>query len=139
MLSLVGRSLYLLIPPRCANFVDYATVDWHKITTQDLCIRLSTSLQQGLSADGAARKLKEYSPNVPSPPPSTWFRRFVGYFFGGFGTILLTASILVFVAWKPLGDPPAPANLALAIVLLVVFFINAAFNFYQGTTQLHLP
>ncbi|KAL1647738.1 hypothetical protein SLS58_002539 [Diplodia intermedia] len=110
---------------------DYATVDWHKITTQDLCIRLSTSLQQGLSADGAARKLKEYGSNAPSPPPSTWFRRLVGYFFGGFGTILLTASILVFVAWKPLGDPPAPANLALAIVLLVVFFINAAFNFYQ--------
>ncbi|KAB2580769.1 putative h k atpase alpha protein [Lasiodiplodia theobromae] len=110
---------------------DYATVDWHKITTQELCTRLSTSLQQGLSADGAARKLKEYGPNAPSPPPSTWFRRFVGYFFGGFGTILLIASILVFVAWKPLGDPPAPANLALAIVLLVVFFINAAFNFYQ--------
>ncbi|OJD35701.1 h k atpase alpha [Diplodia corticola] len=110
---------------------DYATVDWHKLTVHDLCIRLSTSLQHGLSADVAARKLKEYGPNAPSPPPSTWFRRSVGYFFGGFGSILLTASILVFIAWKPLGDPPAQANLALATVLLVVFFINAAFNLYQ--------
>jgi sodium/potassium-transporting ATPase subunit alpha len=38
---------------------------------------------------------------------------------------------LVFVSWKPLGDPPAVANLALAIVLLAVFFIQAAFNAWQ--------
>lgn len=29
------------------------------------------------------------------------------------------------------GEPPAPANLALAIVLLAVFFIQAAFNMWQ--------
>lgn len=38
---------------------------------------------------------------------------------------------MVFVSWKPLGDPPAQANLALAIVLLAVFFIQAAFNAWQ--------
>lgn len=37
----------------------------------------------------------------------------------------------VFIAWKPLGDPPQTANLALAIVLLAVFFIQAAFNMWQ--------
>ncbi|EKG18232.1 ATPase P-type K/Mg/Cd/Cu/Zn/Na/Ca/Na/H-transporter [Macrophomina phaseolina MS6] len=114
---------------------DYATIDWHLITPNELCLRLSTSIQQGLTRDAATRKLKEYGPNVPSPPPSTWFRKFVGYFFGGFGTILLTASILVFIAWKPLGDPPAIANLALAIVLAAVFFIQAFFNFYQDWTS----
>ena len=35
------------------------------------------------------------------------------------------------MSWKPLGDPPAQANLALAIVLLAVFFIQAAFNAWQ--------
>ena len=46
--------------------------------------------------------------------------------------MLLLASILVFIAWKPLGEPnPAQANLALAIVLLVVFFVQAAFNAWQ--------
>ncbi len=46
--------------------------------------------------------------------------------------MLLVASILVFIAWKPLGEPnPAPANLALAIVLLAVFFIQAVFNMWQ--------
>ena len=55
----------------------------------------------------------------------------MGYFFGGFGAILLIAGILVFIAWRPLGDPPAEANLALACVLLAVFVIQAAFNAWQ--------
>jgi sodium/potassium-transporting ATPase subunit alpha len=55
----------------------------------------------------------------------------MGYLFGGFGTILLGGGILVFIAWKPLGDPPAEANLALALVLIVVWIINAAFNAWQ--------
>ena len=55
----------------------------------------------------------------------------MGYFFGGFGAILLLAGILVFIAWRPLGDPPAEANLALACVLLAVFVIQAAFNAWQ--------
>jgi sodium/potassium-transporting ATPase subunit alpha len=55
----------------------------------------------------------------------------MGYLFGGFGTILLGGGILVFIAWKPLGDPPAEANLALALVLIVVWVINAAFNAWQ--------
>jgi sodium/potassium-transporting ATPase subunit alpha len=54
-----------------------------------------------------------------------------GYFFKGFGSILLVGAILVFVSWKPLGNPPAVANLALAIVLIAVFIIQAAFNAWQ--------
>lgn len=39
----------------------------------------------------------------------------------GFRGILLVGGILVFVTWKPLGEPaPAIANLTLAIVLLLV-------------------
>jgi sodium/potassium-transporting ATPase subunit alpha len=38
----------------------------------------------------------------------------------------------VLVSWKPLGEPdPAIANLALAIVLFIVFAIQAAFNAWQ--------
>ena len=35
------------------------------------------------------------------------------------------------MSWKPLGGPPAVANLTLATVLLAVFFIQAAFNAWQ--------
>jgi len=66
-----------------------------------------------------------------TPPPSGLFGKIMGYFFGGFGSILLIAGILVFIAWKPLGNPPAVANLALAAVLIAVFVIQAAFNAWQ--------
>ena len=79
----------------------------------------------------AKRRLSEYGKNIPSPPPTHYFQTIFGYFFKGFGSILLVGSILVFIAWKPLGNPPAVANLALAIVLLAVFFIQAAFNAWQ--------
>ena len=48
------------------------------------------------------------------------------------------ASILVFIAWKPLGEPnPAVANLALGIVLAIVFFAQALFSFAQGECSFH--
>lgn len=77
------------------------------------------------------RRLSKYGKNAPSPPQTHRLRTTLGYFFKGFGSVLLVASVLVFVAWRPLGDPPAQANLALAIVLLAVFFIQAGFNMWQ--------
>jgi sodium/potassium-transporting ATPase subunit alpha len=73
----------------------------------------------------------EYGKNTPSSPPTHRFQQIFGYFFKGFGSILLIGAVLVFVSWKPLGQPPSVANLALAIVLLAVFFIQAAFNGWQ--------
>lgn len=92
---------------------------------------LSTNTTHGLSAEQVERRLEQYGRNAPTPPPSQWARKIFFYLFGGFGSILLLGCILVFVSWKPLGDPPAIANLALAIVLLGVFVIQAAFNAWQ--------
>ena len=110
---------------------DLSSLEWHTISTDEVFQRLSTSPKQGLSEEQAKRRLQENGRNVISPPPTHWFRQIFGYFFKGFGSILLVGAILVFVAWKPLGQPPAVANLALAIVLLAVFFIQAAFNAWQ--------
>lgn len=44
---------------------------------------------------------------------------------------MFIAAILVFIAWRPLGQPPAPANLALAIVLVIVWIVQASFSFWQ--------
>jgi sodium/potassium-transporting ATPase subunit alpha len=90
-----------------------------------------SSRDAGLSSVIVLKQLKEVGQNRPSPPPSRWFRQIMGYLFGGFGAILFVACILVFIAWKPLGDPPAVANLALAIVLGLVWVIQAAFSFWQ--------
>ena len=49
-------------------------------------------------------------------------------------TLLFIAGILVFIAWQPLGQPnPSVANLALAIVLEIVWIVQAFFSFWQDT------
>nr|POE79899.1 isoform 3 of sodium/potassium-transporting atpase subunit alpha-1 [Quercus suber] len=110
--------------------IEFGEIDYHTTSVDDLYERLESS-RTGLSESGAAQKLKTVGPNMPSPPPSQWFRKTVTYLFGGFGLILFVAAILVFIAWKPLGQPPQVANLALAIVLVLVWVIQAAFSFWQ--------
>ncbi|KAK5995373.1 Sodium/potassium-transporting ATPase subunit alpha-A [Cladobotryum mycophilum] len=110
---------------------DLSDLEWHTLPTHDVAQRLSVSPTGGLSSDQATRRLEEYGKNAPSPPKNNKFWVIFGYFFKGFGGILLVGSILVFISWKPLGQPPALANLALAIVLLAVFFIQAGFASYQ--------
>ncbi|KAK8042148.1 hypothetical protein PG993_006671 [Apiospora rasikravindrae] len=111
---------------------ELSALEWHTITTEEALRRLSTSMEQGLSDEQVARRLKDFGRNAPTPPKSNTIQKCLGYMFKGFGPILLIGSILVFVSWKPLGEPnPAIANLALAIVLLAVFFIQAAFNMWQ--------
>jgi sodium/potassium-transporting ATPase subunit alpha len=119
------------LPVSYSHASEFGNLDWHTIAPNEIYTRLSTSPQQGLSTEQAKRRLTEYGKNKPSPPPTHYFQQIFGYFFKGFGSILLVGSILVFVSWKPLGQPPAQANLALAIVLLAVFFIQAAFNAWQ--------
>lgn len=121
---------YLLI---CLHphLIDLADLDWHTIPTHELTQRLNVSDRHGLSEEQVKRRLTKYGRNAPSPPQTHRLKTTAGYFFKGFGSVLLVASVLVFIAWRPLGDPPAQANLALAIVLLAVFFIQAGFNMWQ--------
>lgn len=105
---------------------EFGDIDYHLAAIDELYRRFSSSRSFGLAGGEAASKLKTVGRNLPSPPPSRWFKQTVGYLFGGFGSILFVAAILVFIAWKPLGEPnPAMANLALAIVLVAVWIIQA--------------
>jgi sodium/potassium-transporting ATPase subunit alpha len=111
--------------------VDLADLEWHTITVHELTRRLSVETDYGLSDDQIKRRLIEHGQNKMTPPKSGLLGKIIGYFFGGFGSILVVAGILVFVSWRPLGDPPAMANLALACVLIAVWLIQAAFNAWQ--------
>ena len=109
-----------------------ADLDWHTLAPDEVYQRLSTSKTQGLSEESVLRKIKENGKNIHSSPPTHYFKQIFGYFFKGFGGILCVGGILVFICWKPLGLPnPAIANLALAIVLIAVFIIQASFNAWQ--------
>jgi len=106
-------------------------MDHHTASVDELTQRFSTNTSSGLTKEQVAANLSKYGPNKPSPPPSHLARKIFGYFFGGFGALLLLGGILVFISWKPLGQPASQANLALAIVLILVFIIQAAFNAWQ--------
>lgn len=101
------------------------------MSIEELQKRWEVDVARGLSEDQVCHRLQKHGKNALSPLPHCWFWQIFGYFFKGFGLVLLVGSILVFVSWKPLGQPPSTANLALAIVLLAVFFIQAAFNAWQ--------
>ncbi|XP_014557492.1 hypothetical protein COCVIDRAFT_96915 [Bipolaris victoriae FI3] len=111
--------------------IDVAGLEWHTLAVPDLCQRLSVNTERGLSDDDVKRLRNQYGLNKITPPPSGLLGKLIGYFFGGFGSILIVAGILVFVSWKPLGSPPATANLALACVLIAVWLIQAGFNAWQ--------
>ena len=56
------------------------------------------------------------------------FALLLGIIFNLFGSLYTRSSPSY---RKPLGEPPAAANLALAVVLLIVIFIQAIFNAWQ--------
>jgi len=112
-------------------YLEIAEFQWHLIPLPEIYERLETSPTTGLSSDKLPQLLSQYGSNIPTPPPSRLLHKLFMYFFGGFGSLLLAGGILVLIAWKPLGNPPAPANAALGSVLLLVFAVQAGFNAWQ--------
>ncbi|KAF4573612.1 hypothetical protein EYR36_008130 [Pleurotus pulmonarius] len=119
--------------PSKKDITDISELEWHTLSKEDLCVRCGVSDKVGLDVAMAARRLASNGRNVISPPPRNYIKMILGYIFGGFGSLLFVASIICFIAWRPLGDPlPSAANLALAVVLLIVIAIQATFNAWQG-------
>ncbi|KAI0259575.1 sodium-potassium ATPase [Gloeopeniophorella convolvens] len=114
---------------------DLSDLDWHKLPVDEALRRLAVAPQRGLDSPQAARRAATAGPNAISPPPRRVLRKVLGWVFGGFGSLLLAASIVCFLAWKPLGNPhPQASNLALAVVLLVVVALQAAFSAWQDAS-----
>lgn len=111
-----------------SNFSQY-TFNVDKI--DDIATKFNSDLSNGLTISQFQQNLKTYGLNKQSKPPSGLLKKLFMYFFGGFGALLLVGGILCIICWKPLGDPPVVANLVLGVILLIVFLIQAGFNFIQ--------
>ena len=109
----------------------FASLDFHRVPAQTLCNRLNVSATAGLDASAAARRLSRNGPNVLVPHKSQMWKKLLRYLFGDFCSILWVGVIIFFISWKPLGNPPAPYNLALAIVVLIVILMQAVFSGFQ--------
>ncbi|CAM0143000.1 hypothetical protein VKS41_006245 [Umbelopsis sp. WA50703] len=111
---------------------EIAFTNFHKQNVDELFQQFSSSETLGLDSNQVSKRLAQNGKNKISPPPSNWGRKLFNYFFGGFCSLLWFASIICWISWKPLGDPnPAPVNLALAVILMFVVFLQAIFNAWQ--------
>merc|ERR1712214_179364 len=110
-------------------------LDVHQITTSELCQRLGTNLETGLTSAQAKANLERDGPNALTPPPTTpvWIR-FLKTLFGGFSMLLWLGAVLCFLAYSiqatTLEEPPDD-NLYLGVVLTFVVVITGIFSFYQ--------
>ncbi|KAJ6506305.1 hypothetical protein C8R47DRAFT_1241566 [Mycena vitilis] len=126
------------IDPR-SRIPDLSDVLWHTLPAEEVCAALGVSETRGLDASIAARRLATNGKNVISRPPNNLARKIFFYVFGGFGSLLFVASIICFIAWRPLGNPnPFVPNLALAVVLLIVIATQAVFNAWQDYSTSHV-
>jgi sodium/potassium-transporting ATPase subunit alpha len=137
MLPVMYRTLSIGIDENATSKPTKGDVDgfplpeWHSMAGEEVCSELETSFGVGLTNDQAKKNLEKYGPNKHSKPPSRLLQRLFWYCFGGFGPLLFVGGILCCVSWKPLGQPPAASNLALGVVLFIIFFIQAGFNGWQ--------
>lgn len=111
---------------------DYlARLDYHRLPEEEVCQRFNVNSALGLDQEAAKRRMERNGKNVFSKKKNTYYKKLLRYIFGDFCSILWIGVIIFFISWKPLGDPPQPYNLALAIVVMIVIFFQALFAAFQ--------
>lgn len=111
------------------------TMDEHKIPLSELCQRLYSNVDRGLTAEKAQEIYARDGPNALTPPKKTpeWVK-FCKNLFGGFALLLWIGAVLCFIAYSiqatTFEDVPDD-NLYLGIVLSVVVIVTGCFSYYQ--------
>lgn len=109
--------------------------DEHKISLDDLVLRLGSDINYGLTESRAAEILKRDGPNALSPPKTTpeWVK-FCKNLFGGFAMLLWTGAFLCFLAYgitEATYDDAPKDNLWLGVALAVVVILTGVFSYFQ--------
>ncbi|KAI9469422.1 hypothetical protein BX667DRAFT_473037 [Coemansia mojavensis] len=110
---------------------DLRQLRFHLDTANDLYVQLGTSPVVGLERAGVQRRKGIYGRNVLSPPPRQWTQRIWRWFFTGFNRFLWVAMVVFWLCWKPIGNPPQPGNMAMAVVIVLVVCLQAMFSAWQ--------
>ncbi|KAG6016054.1 hypothetical protein E4U54_002417 [Claviceps lovelessii] len=109
----------------------FANLTFHQLSTDQLCQQLNVSKDEGLSESSASNRLQRDGRNTLPKPKTNYIKKILSYLFGGFCSILWVGVIVFFLCWKPLSDPPSATNLALAILVIIVIFLQAGFSAFQ--------
>ncbi len=95
----------------------------------DLLAELDVSPGRGLSADDAAGRLARHGRNeLPAPPPTPAWLRFLAQFRDPLTMLLLVATLISFVAWLIERDEPVPFE---TITILAIVLLNGVLGYIQ--------
>ncbi|KAL1413747.1 hypothetical protein Q8F55_001529 [Vanrija albida] len=109
----------------------FSKLEFHTLSAHEVAQRLGVSPAVGLDTDAVTKRIKRNGANILIHRKPQFWKKILRYVFGDFCSILWIGVIIFFISWKPLGNPPAPYNLALAIVVLLVIFSQALFSGLQ--------
>ena len=103
-------------------------IDFHKVPIGELCQRLGTNLETGLTNAQAKANTERDGMNRLTPPPTTpeWVK-FCENLFGGFALLLWLGAILCFLAYgiqASTFEEPPDDNLYLGVVLTAVVVVT---------------
>lgn len=110
---------------------NFESTNLHTLEVDMLCQKLNVSPGQGLSDDMALRRLQKSGKNILPQPREQYWKKLLSYVFGGFCSVLWVGVVIFFICWRPLGNPPMPYNLGLAILVLIVIWLQACFSAFQ--------
>ncbi|RWS28495.1 sodium/potassium-transporting ATPase subunit alpha-like protein, partial [Leptotrombidium deliense] len=99
-------------------------MDEHKISIEELCMRLRSNCETGLTLEAAKEVLARDGPNALTPPKTIpeWIK-FCKNLFGGFALLLWIGGFLCFFAYAIQAGTAEEAsndNLYLGVVLVAV-------------------
>ncbi|KFZ24672.1 hypothetical protein V502_00849, partial [Pseudogymnoascus sp. VKM F-4520 (FW-2644)] len=109
----------------------FANLDFHSVAAEQVLKSLDTSEKLGLDATTAAASLERDGRNTLPKVRDQYWRKIFWYIFGGFCSILWFGVIVFFLCWQPLSSPPSIPNLALAVLVIIVIFLQASFSAFQ--------
>ncbi|KAL3468172.1 putative Na/K ATPase alpha 1 subunit [Aspergillus heterothallicus] len=109
----------------------FESINFHSVDCHTLFRNLEAD-EGGLSHQEAAVRLLRDGKNTFPHRRQNYLKKILKYVFGGFCSVLWVGVIIFFICWRPLGDPdPAAYNLGLAILVLIVIFLQASFSAFQ--------
>jgi len=116
----------------------FEKLDCH-ILDKPAVLKAFESSESGLSTNDAVSRLARDGKNALPRRKENYFKKLFWYVFGGFCSVLWVGVIIFFICWRPLGDPdPQAYNLGLAILVLIVIFLQASFSAFQDWSKLCL-
>ncbi|KAJ2467304.1 hypothetical protein GGI02_004079 [Coemansia sp. RSA 2322] len=107
---------------------------FHLGTVDETLTMFCTSPIQGLEDSAVKRRRERDGPNMLSSPPNRILLKIFSWLFSGFCPLLWIAALFVWIAWKPLGNPPNTQYLALGIAILIAIVLQASFSAWQEWT-----